>query len=131
MRKTLLWMISAAVLVSGCVSVKATRMNLSKEYAPLTAEQVVYYTSKDKVPVPYEEVAMLTAKGDDDMTSESGMMEAMRKKAEEVGANGVYVEEMKGASTGAKIASAFFGTSKNRKANAIAVYVLPGAKVPQ
>src|SRR5438094_10379447 len=59
------------------------------------------------------------------MTSESGMIKSQRKKAAELGANGVILGSMKDPSTGAKIASSIFGTSANRKGNAIAIYI-PG-----
>lgn len=84
------WIQAAALLffTFGCVSVKATRVDMSQTYAPVSPEQVVFYVSKDKVPVPHEDVAILTAKGDDDWTREEGMRNAMRKKAAKLSAIG-------------------------------------------
>jgi hypothetical protein len=86
---------------------------------------VQVFTDTSKVGKPYTEVAVLNSKGGSDWTSESGMINSQRKKAAELGANGLILGTMKDPSTGAKIASAIFGTSANRQGKAIAIHI-PG-----
>jgi hypothetical protein len=72
---------------------------------------------------PYTEVALLNSAGDNDLTSESGMIRSQQKKAAQLGANGIILGQIKDASTGAQVAQAFLGTSANRKGRAIAIYI--------
>jgi len=88
-----------------------------------SADGVVVFTDTSKVGRPYTEVAVLNSKGGSDVTSESGMINSQRKKAAELGANGLILGTMKDPSTGAKIASSIFGTSANRKGNPVAIYI--------
>jgi hypothetical protein len=53
------------------------------------------------------------------------MMESMRKKASEVGANAIILDAINEASAGAKVAAAVFGTGTQRKGRSIAIYVYP------
>jgi uncharacterized protein YbjQ (UPF0145 family) len=62
------------------------------------------------------------------MTDEAKMFKSMRKKAAELGANGVILGEMKDPGTGAKVAQVLFGTSANRKGKSVAIYVYPPGK---
>ena len=105
-----------------CVHTQATVLNPANRLEPICPEAVLLFTSADRVGKPYTEVAVLTSKGDETFTSEEGMHNSQRKKAAEVGANGVIMGEMKDPSTGAKIASALFGTSANRKGQAVAIH---------
>jgi hypothetical protein len=51
------------------------------------------------------------------------MINSQRKKAAQLGANGVILGQMKDPSTGARIARTLIGTSANRKGDAIAIYI--------
>ena len=51
------------------------------------------------------------------------MINSQRKKAAELGANGVILGQMKDASTSAQVFQALLGTSANRKGGAIAIYI--------
>ncbi len=113
------------VLLAACVSTNAAVMNPSLKLQPVCPDGVQVFSDSSRVGKPYTEVAVLNSKGESDMTSESGMIKSQRKKAAELGANGVILGTMKDPSTGAKIASSLFGTSANRKGNAIAIYI-PG-----
>lgn len=121
MRKIVI--VAAAVLTAACVSTSATVLNPEAQRAPICPEGVQLFTSADKVGKEYHEVAVLNSKGDSDLTSEEGMANSQRKKAASLGANGVILGEQKDPSTGAKIASAFFGTSANRKGKSVAIYI--------
>lgn len=110
-------------VLTACVSTNATLLDTSVQPAKLCPAAVKVYLVESDVPPGYTKVALLKSKGDDDFTSESGMVNSQRKKAASLGANGIILGVQKDASTGAKIASAFLGTSQNRKGEAVAILV--------
>ena len=63
--------------------------------------------------------------GDHFWTDESDMLKDAKKKAAKLGANGVLVERMKEPGTSAKVAEAVIGTEANRRAELVAIYILP------
>lgn len=107
-----------------CVSTQATMLTGSRR-APIAPDDVKIYRSADQVPGKYEEVALLTSAGDYAATNEAQMFESMRKKAADLGANGVILDSMAEPSTGQKVASAILPVTANRKGKAIAIYVFP------
>lgn len=116
------------VLAAGCVTTKAAVLNPGLQLAPVCPEGVMVFTSPDRVGQSYTEVALLDSKGDTDLTSEAGMIESQRRKAGELGANGVILGTVEDATTGQKVAQAILGTSANRKGKAIAIHI-PGDSV--
>jgi len=106
-----------------CVSVDVTRLGVSPQRPVVPADQVIIYSTADKVPGKYEEIALLNAAASSTWTTESGMYEAMKKKAGQYGANAIILDAMSEPSAGAKIAGAIFGVSPERKGKAIAIYV--------
>jgi hypothetical protein len=109
-----------------CVQTSATMLSTAPRPA-VEPSAVVIYTSADKVPGKYDEVALIDSHGDDALTSYHGMLESMRKKAGGVGANGIILASESEAGTGAKIAHALIGTSADRKGKAVAIYVYPAS----
>ncbi len=67
-------------MISGCVSTKAT-MTTGHKRPPIPPDEVKIYDSIDKVPGGYEEVALLTSKGDYRHTDYADMYSSMREKA--------------------------------------------------
>jgi hypothetical protein len=122
MWRSRLTLVGAAILTA-CVSTNAALLNPSLVLPRICPEGVQAFTDSSKVGRPYTEVAVLNSKGDDDFTNESAMIRSQQKKAAEIGANGVILGTMQGPGTGAKIASALFGTSANRKGKAIAIHI--------
>jgi hypothetical protein len=112
-------------LTSACVYTGATMLNTTAAHPAICANGVRLFTGAEKVPSEYEEIAVLTSKGDADLTSEEGMVKSQRKKAAKLGANGIILGDQKDPSTGARIADALFGTGANRKGKATAIYI-PG-----
>lgn len=109
---------------AACVSTNAALLDSSLRLTPLLCpEAVQVFTDASKVGKPYTEVALLNSAGDNDLTSESGMIRSQQKKAAQLGANGIILGQIKDASTGAQVAQAFLGTSANRKGRAIAIYI--------
>jgi hypothetical protein len=115
--------LSLAAALAACVSTKAAVLNPGIRLAPICPEGVMVFATADRVGKAYTDVALLDSKGDTDFTSESGMINSQRKKAAELGANGVILGDVKDASTGAKVAQALLGTSANRKGRAIAILI--------
>lgn len=122
--------IPSLLLLLGCVTVQVTPLGkTSEKRAPLPAKEVAIYRTASQVPGKYEEVALLTASGDYDMTDENQMYEAFRNNAAKLGANGVILDATSEPTTGAKMANLFLGTTADRKGKAIAIFVLSsGAK---
>ena len=113
--------------LTGCVTTNAARLGTATENRPpVPAEQVSLYRLASHVPGRYEEIALLNSSGDSGFTNEAGMFESMRKKAGEMGANGVILDAVSEPGHGAKVAAAIFGVSAQRKGKAIAIWVFPG-----
>ena len=96
----------------------------------IAPDSVVIYLTTADVPRRYEQVALLNSSGNVDYTNEQQMYSSMRKKAAELGANGVILDATNEPGTGAKIAQALFGVSANRKGKAVAIYVFKPDTVP-
>lgn len=121
----LLW--GAALCLPGmsCISTEATRLGNAPYRAPVPVETVAIYRTAKQVPGKYEEVALLMASGDSEITSTSQMHSALKKRAAELGCNGIILDGTKEPGAGAKLESALLGTSAERKGKAIAIYVFP------
>jgi hypothetical protein len=81
------------------------------------------FTSPEKVPTVYQEVALLNSTGNTSFTSEAGMMKSQRKKAAEVGANGIILSGINEPGAGAKVFGALVGVGAERKGKAVAIYI--------
>lgn len=111
------------MLVAACTRTNAALMDNSVHLARTCPDAVKMYTSPSTVGAPYQEVALLNSSGSTGFTSESGMMKSMRKKAAEVGANGIIMGNIDEPSAAAKVAGAFLGTGTERKGKSVAIFV--------
>ena len=113
-----------AVVVAGCISVSATELpNVTPHSRYFMADRVDVRFESDEIPSSCERIALLNGKGDADWTGRGGMLEKFREKAGELGANVVQMRgDMEEPGTGARIVGALFGTSADRRAEAIAYY---------
>jgi hypothetical protein len=118
------------LILAACVSTKSTFLNPGHEqYAPLPPDSVRIFTADSELDsLQYVRVAMIEATGSGEWTSQTGMYSAMRKKAAELGCNGVILPQINEPGAGAKVAGAIFGTGTQRKGNAVAIRVL-GKKI--
>jgi hypothetical protein len=125
-------LIAAGLLVAACVSTQAVRLGNAPIRPPVAPDKINIYLTPDRVPGRYDEVALLSSKGDAGFTSESKMYDSMRKKAGELGANGIILQNVEEPGTGAKVFHALIGTSADRKGKALAIFLLPdsSAKKP-
>lgn len=111
--------------LSACTRTNAALMDNSVHLARTCPDGVKIYSSPTRVGADYQEIALLNSTGSSGFTSESGMMKSMRKKAADVGANGIIMGNIDEPSAGAKVAAAIFGVagSTERKGKSVAIYV--------
>jgi hypothetical protein len=133
MRLALVLVISSMAL-AGCVKTKYTLVNPSAQrYEAVQPEQVWIVTAEAELDtLNYVRIAIIEATGSGEVTDQAGMLNAMRKRAGELGANAVLLPQIHEPGAGAKVAGAVFGTGTQRKGTAIAIRVLgPKTDVPE
>jgi hypothetical protein len=113
------------VLGAACVHTNAAVLDVTQKFAPLCPDGVKVFSDTSKVGKAYQEVAFLNSKGESGSTSEGGMINSQRKKAAELGANGIVVGGFQEPKAGTKIIGALLGTGSERKGSALAIYI-PG-----
>jgi len=117
--------VAAAALLAGCVSTNAVRIGVTPSRPEVPTDRVLFYRTAEQVPGKYEEIALLNSEGSAGFTSESGMVNSMKKKAGQLGANAVILDAVSEPGAGARVAGAFLGVGVPRKGKAIAIYVFP------
>jgi hypothetical protein len=117
------WLI--LVLGVACVHTNAAVVDVTQKFSPLCSDGVKVFSDTSKVGKPYQEVALLNSKGESGSTSEGGMIKSQRKKAAELGANGIVLGGFQEPKAGTKIVGALLGTGAERKGSALAIYI-PG-----
>jgi hypothetical protein len=125
MRKAGMRLIAYAIPLAcaGCVSTNAAVLDNSVSYQKICPDGVQIFTSAERVPGPYTEVALLNSKGESSWTSEQGMAHSQRKKAAELGANGLIIGDTKEPNAGTKIIGSILGTGAERKGKAVAIFI--------
>ena len=113
--------VAAIALLAGCVSTNAAILNPSIKLAPICPDGVQLFTTTDKVGKDYREIALLNATGETSFTTEQGMYNSLRKKAAELGANGLILDPINEPKPGTKVLAAVHGTSAERKGSALAI----------
>jgi hypothetical protein len=111
------------IVMAGCVQTNAALMDNGLHLARTCPAGVRLYSTPSKVQAQFEEVAILNSSGLSEWTNESQMMESMRKKAAELGATGVIMDNIKEASEGAKVAAQVLGGVTQRRGKSVAIYV--------
>ncbi|HEY6088327.1 MAG TPA: hypothetical protein VD771_00930 [Gemmatimonadaceae bacterium] len=114
---------SSAVLLCACVSTNAALIDPTVHLARTCPSAIKLYTTPDKVGRPYREVALLNAKGESNWSDEGDMIDSMRDKAAEVGANGIILSRIDEPSALTKVIGQVAKTGSQRKGNALAIYV--------
>lgn len=114
--------IAAATLSwTACVSVNATEVAPGRSFSPVSNGDVRIFQTEEDVPGYHVEVAILHASGQENWTDQSDMMNKMREKAAELGANGIVVSGIEEPGTGEQIVGALFGTGADREGRALAI----------
>jgi len=120
--KSLLSVSAAAILLGACVST-ASLIDPTVRLARTCPEGIKLYTTPDRVSQPYREVALLNAKGESNWSDEEDMIESMRDKAAEIGANGIILSGIDEPSALTKVIGQVAKTGSQRKGKALAIYV--------
>lgn len=117
--------LTACVAIVACVQTKATMINPSAKPFPAVSPDsvLILTTEKELDTLDYVRVAVIEASGSGEWTSQTGMLEAMRKKAGALGANAILLPQIHEPGAGAKVAGAVFGTGTVRKGSVIALRV--------
>lgn len=121
-RKTLL-LLTGALFSTACVSTNAALIDPSVRLARTCPSAIKLYTTPDRVGQPYREVAILNAKGESNWSDEDDMIQSMRDKAAEVGANGIILSGIDEPSALTKVIGQVAKTGSQRKGKAMAIYV--------
>ena len=121
--KSLLTVSAAVILLGGCVSTNASLIDPSVHLARTCPAGIKLYTTPDRVGQPYREVAILNAKGESNWSDEEDMIESMRDKAAEIGANGIILSGIDEPSALTKVIGQVAKTGSQRKGKALAIYV--------
>ena len=123
MKTGILCGLALLVTIVACVSTNATVLDPSIKLARTCPDAVRLFTTPARVTSPYREVALLHSAGESGWSDEEGMMESMRNKAAEVGANGVILENIDEPSALTKVIGAVAKTGTTRKGKALAIYI--------
>jgi hypothetical protein len=91
------------------------------KYQSVCAEGVAIYPSAKALASNYHEIALLKATGDS--ADQSTLAAAQRKQAAELGANGIITGKLKHPKSGVQVMGSTLGSSAQRKASALAIYV--------
>lgn len=119
----LITLLCPTLVLTACVSTNAALLDPSAQMAPICPDGVALFTSPDRVEAEYREVALLNSSGQSGSTSEQGMYDSMRKKAAQLGANGIILGNITEPNAGTKIVGALFGTGAERKGSSMAIYI--------
>lgn len=117
-------MILTCLVIAGCVTTRATLLDPATRYASVDSSMVRIFTSEEELEgYNFVRVAIINSSGNTTWTSRTKMIESMRKKAGEMGANAILMPDIDEPSAGAKIAGAVFGTGANRQGEVIAIRI--------
>ncbi len=87
-------LVVAALLAAGCATTHATMLDPSSPRpARVCPAGVQLFTDQSKVGKPYTELAILTWENDDPTSGIESMIKSQRKKAGDLGANGLILGE--------------------------------------
>ncbi|MEO8193119.1 MAG: hypothetical protein ABI681_04655 [Gemmatimonadales bacterium] len=91
---------------------------------PTCDEAVVVYASRNDVPMDYYELGWISAEANSVYTSNGQIQTQIKKKAAEVGANGIIANPVQEAKVAVKVLGEALGSqSATKKATALAIYM--------
>jgi len=121
---------SSLALLSGCVSARATMLVPGGQQPPVPEDQVTVYLQETEVPSTCQRYALIHTAGDVDMTGETEMINAAKRRAGKIGANAIVLGSVREPSSGRRVAAAVFGVSKDRKSQMVAYRCGDAAAAP-
>jgi len=123
-REWALPLVIATLSASAC-GVRTKTTDLSPITRAATCDEAVdVYTSRGAVPHDYFELAWISAEGNSVYTSEGKIVDQIRKKAAEVGANAIIVNDFSTTGSTIKVmGAAVGGNTADTKTSALAIYM--------
>lgn len=127
-RSKLRWalpVIFGMLTLSACgVRTQTTDLNPALTRAATCDDAVDTYTSRAQVPHDYHEVAWISAEGNSVYTSDGKIAAQVRRKAADVGANAIIVNDFQESGATVKVIGAAIGAnSADTKVSALAIYM--------
>jgi hypothetical protein len=118
--------VALLVTLTACVSTRHTFINPSAErFAPVPEDSVWIITSEAELDtISYVRVAIIEASGSGGFTSRTEMLDAMRKRAGEIGANAILLPEIQEPNPGVQVAAAVLGVDTRRTGTVVAIRIL-------
>jgi hypothetical protein len=111
----------AMVFMAGCISTNAVRLGEPTQYPPVKPEAVQVFLKEEDVKVDFDKVAIINAEGNYSYADDEKMVNAMKKKAAQLGANAIIMGEFKDPSTVEKIADAVVGVGGTKTGKVLAI----------
>ena len=129
MRRLLLMAVCGSAIVMGCISTKAVLLDPSAPRYPVEQpDKVRIFTSEEELAdYEYVRVAIINSSGNTTWSTQTQMIESIRKKAGEMGANAILMPKIDEPSAGAKVAgAALFGvfSGVSREGEVIAIRIM-------
>jgi len=117
-------LVIVTLLASAC-GVRTKTTDVSPVTRAATCDEAVdVYTSRGSVPNDYYELAWISAEGNSVYTSDGKILSQVRKKAADVGANAIIVNDFTTTGSNAKVVGAALGSaSADTKTSALAIYM--------
>jgi hypothetical protein len=115
--------LAAALLLCACVRTNAALIDPSVHFARTCPTAIKLFTTPDRVGGSYREVAVLNAKGESNWSDEGDMIDSMREKAADLGANAIILNGIDEPSALTKVIGEVAKTGSQRKGRALAIYV--------
>ena len=112
-----------ALVTTACVRTNAALIDPTVHLAPTCPAAIRLYTSADVVQQPYQQVALLNSSGEASWSDEAKMIQSMREKAADVGANGIILGGIDEPSALTKVIGDVAKTGTIRKGKSVAIYV--------
>lgn len=112
----------AAASLAGCTKTSVARLDQSISFRPTCEQGIVMYTTPEKAPSDYKELALLNSSANTSLTSQGGMLKSQRKKAASVGATGIILGGIKEPGAAMQVAGAVLGIGAERTGKALAIY---------
>jgi len=112
-----------AVLICACVRTNAALIDPSVRLARTCPTAIKLFTAPTAVGQPYREVALLNSTGEANFSDEGDMIQSMRRKASELGANGIILGGIDEPDAFTKVIGEVAKTGTQRKGKALAIYV--------
>ena len=120
MRPVLPLAIVALLPLAGCVTARATMLGQNEQLPPVLETDVRVFLKEGQISAECSPYALIHASGAANMTDETDMIAAARRRAGKIGATGVLLGEVKEPGTGTQVVAAIFGVPANRKGQLVA-----------